>query len=192
MSNTISLKPAHVGVFVLALTMLVFTVIFSVNSVSAKDKTPADLNDLEIAHVAYTADSIDIRYAHLALAKSKNPVIHEFAKTMIRDHEAVNTQALALLEKLGAEAQDNFLSQQLNTQADGLVEKMSGLSGSEFDKFYAENELGYHQAVNGLVEGTFIPNIQNAEVKALFEQALQIFKAHEKHAEKMVASLNGK
>ena len=102
------------------------------------------------------------------------------------------SDALALLEKLGAEAQDNFLSQQLNTQADGLVEKMSGLSGNDFDKFYAENELGYHQAVNGLVEGTFIPNLQNAEVKALFEQALQIFKAHEKHAEKMVASLSGK
>ena len=28
----------------------------------------ADLNDLEMAHVAYTADNIDIRYAHLALS----------------------------------------------------------------------------------------------------------------------------
>ncbi|HSG30856.1 MAG TPA: DUF4142 domain-containing protein [Thermodesulfobacteriota bacterium] len=188
MSNIRYLNSAAAGIFVIAVALMVF----AAANLSAKDKTPADLNDLEIAHVAYTADSIDIRYAHLALAKSKNPVIHEFAKTMIRDHEAVNAQALALLEKLGAEAQDNFLSQQLNTQADGLVEKMSGLSGNDFDKFYAENELGYHQAVNGLVGGTFIPNIQNAEVKALFEQALQIFKAHEKHAEKMVASLNGK
>ena len=30
-------------------------------------------SDLEIAHVAYTADNADIRYAHLALAKSKLP-----------------------------------------------------------------------------------------------------------------------
>ena len=36
---------------------------------------PADLNDLQIAHVAYTADNIDIRYAHLALAISSNPAI---------------------------------------------------------------------------------------------------------------------
>ena len=57
----------------------------------------AELSDLEIAHVAYTADNIDIRYAHLALAISDNPEIHKFAKTMIRDHEAVNEQALALL-----------------------------------------------------------------------------------------------
>ena len=62
--------------------------------------SPAELNDLEIAHVAYTADNADIRYAHLALAISKNPKIHEFARTMIRDHSAVNEQALALVAKL--------------------------------------------------------------------------------------------
>ena len=58
-------------------------------------QSPADLNDLEIAHVAYTADNIDIRYAHLALAKSQNPKVQDFARTMIRDHSAVNEQALA-------------------------------------------------------------------------------------------------
>jgi putative membrane protein len=31
-------------------------------------ESPAGLNDLQIGHVAYTADNIDIRYAHLALA----------------------------------------------------------------------------------------------------------------------------
>ena len=156
---------------------------------AALAKSPADLNDLEIAHVAYTADSIDIRYAHLALAISTNPAIHQFAKTMIRDHTAVNEQALALLKKLNVAPQDNFLSQQLNTGADQLVNEMRQLSGDAFDRRYAANELGYHKAVNGLVGGTFIPNLQNAEVKALFVKALKIFKAHEKHAEKMVAAL---
>ena len=152
-------------------------------------KTPADLNDLEIAHVAYTADNIDIRYAHLALAISNNPKIHEFAKSMIRDHEAVNEQALALLKKLKVSPQDNFLSKQLTTQSDQIVSEMSKLSGAEFDARYAKNELGYHKAVNGLVEGSFIPNIENAEVKALFKKGLTIFKMHEQHAEKVVASL---
>ncbi len=158
-------------------------------SIGAHAESPADLNDLEIAHVAYTADSIDIRYAHLALAISKNPAVHEFAQTMIRDHSAVNDKALALLLKLNASAQDNFLSRQLNGQSDQLVQEMSRLSGAAFDRRYAENELGYHQVVNGLVEGIFIPNIQNPEVKALFEEAIVIFKAHERHAEKMVASI---
>ncbi len=156
---------------------------------AALAKSPAELNDLEIAHVAYTADSIDIRYAHLALAISKNPAVHRFAETMIRDHTAVNEQALALVQRLNVTPQDNFLSQQLNANADQLVDEMRQLSGEEFDRRYAANELAYHRAVNGLVEHTFIPNIENPEVKALFVKALKIFKAHEKHAEKMVAAL---
>ncbi|NKB64171.1 MAG: DUF4142 domain-containing protein [Gammaproteobacteria bacterium] len=155
----------------------------------ADSNKPEDLNDLEIAHVAYTADNIDIRYAHLALAISENPDIHAFANTMIRDHNAVNEQALALLEKLEVAPADNFLSQQLTSGSIELVNEMKQLSGDSFDKRYAENELAYHRAVNNLVENAFIPNIENAEVKALFEQGLAIFKMHEKHAEKMVAAL---
>ena len=163
--------------------------LLSIVSVTAQAESPADLNDLEIAHVAYTADLIDIRYAHLALAISTNPSVHEFAQTMIRDHSAVNDQALALVTRLNVAPQDNFLSQKLNRQAEQLVREMSKLSSADFDRRYAQNELGYHQAVNGLLEDTFIPNIQNPDVKALFEKAIVIFKAHEKHAEKMVASL---
>jgi len=88
----------------------------------AAAQTPAELNDLEIAHVAYIADNIDIQYAHLALALSTNPDIHQFARTMIRDHEAVNEQALALLAKLGVEAQDNFLSQKLIEDSKIIIE----------------------------------------------------------------------
>ena len=161
--------------------MLIFT--------PAQANDVAALSDVEIAHVAYTADNLDIRYAHLALAKSKNPEIHRFAKTMIRDHEAVNEQALALLKKLGAEAKDNFLSQKLNQDGEAIIARFSALSGAEFDRAYAENELAYHKAVNALVGDVFIPNIENAEVKALFEEGLKIFKAHEAHAEMMVKAL---
>ncbi len=157
----------------------------------AEENDPAALNDLEIAHVAYVADNIDIRYAHLALAISDNEAVREFANTMIRDHEAVNEQALALLAKLEVQPQDNFLSQNLQAGSEELINEMSQLRGAAFDMRYAENELGYHQAVNNLVENAFIPNIENAEVKALFEAGLEIFKVHEGHAEAMVASLAG-
>lgn len=170
-------------------TAIVSLALAAMLTISARADSPAELNDLEIAHVAYTADSIDIRYAHLALAISKNPTIHEFAQTMIRDHSAVNDKALALVTKLNVAPQDNYLSRQLNKQADDLVAELSQLHGDAFDRRYAQNELRYHRAVNGLVENAFIPNIENPEVKALFEEALIIFKAHEKHAEMMVQSL---
>lgn len=152
-------------------------------------QSPAELNDLEIAHVAYVADNIDIRYAHLALALSENPEVRDFARTMIRDHESVNQQALALLKKLDASPQDNFLSQSLLENAGTVVDELSGLRGTAFDQRYAENELAYHQAVNNLVGNAFLPNIENPEVKALFEAGYEIFKAHEQHAASMVKQL---
>ena len=60
------------------------------------------MNDLEIAHTAYTAGNLDIRYAHLALAISENDAVREFANTMIRDHSAVNDGAVALMFFAGA------------------------------------------------------------------------------------------
>ena len=172
-------------------TLIAITGIALMASVTgAQAEDPAKLNDLQIAHVAYTADNIDIRYAHLALAISTNPKIHAFARIMIRDHEAVNAQALALLKKLGANPQDNFLSKQLTANSHKLVDTMSKLRGKAFDKFYAKNELGYHKAVNNLLANAFIPNIENNEVKSLFKAGLKIFKVHEGHAEMMVKGLN--
>jgi putative membrane protein len=153
---------------------------------SAVAQDPAKLNDLEIAHAAYVAGNIDIRNAHLALALSDDPKVREFAELMIRDHEAVNQQALALLDKLKAKPQDNEFSQALLKGAHETWAKMAKLSGHEFDKSYAGNELSYHQTVNHVVGDAFIPNVENAELKTLLGSALDVFKAHEKHAAEMV------
>ena len=164
-------------------------IVLAMTGVQASAQDVANMSDLEYAHIAYTADTIDIRYAYLALALSTNPDIHEFANTMIRDHTAVNEAALGLLDKLGASAQDNVVSQTLNANAEEIIDGFVKLRGAEFDAAYAANELAYHQAVNDLVENTMIPNIDNDEVRALFKQGLEIFKAHEHHAEMMVKAL---
>ncbi len=159
------------------------------NKTVAQSPDPASLNDLEIAHAAYVAGNIDIRNAHLALALSDNADVREFAELMLRDHQAVNEAALALLEKLKAQPQDNGFSQALLTGSDAKIKEMAALSGPAFDKAYAANELAYHQTVNGVVSGAFIPNVETAELKDLLGQALATFQAHEEHARQMVAKL---
>ena len=46
--------------------------------------------DPQIAHIAYTADQLDIEAAKQALQKSKNPQVIAFANQMVGDHTAVN------------------------------------------------------------------------------------------------------
>lgn len=156
---------------------------------AAQAQDAAKLNDLEIAHVVLVADDIDIRYAHLALAISKNPEVRNFAETMIRDHTAVQEQAGALAKKLNLTPKENGVSAELLKNSEGLVAEMRALDGAAFDKRYADNELAYHMFVNGAVETIFIPNAQNAELKALLQAGLEIFKVHQGHAEAMVKAV---
>lgn len=147
------------------------------------------MNDLEIAHTAYTAGGIDIRYAHLALAVSEDDAVREFARTMIRDHLAVNEAAGTLVAELNVTPQDNALSRALIEGASAKRAELTALTGAAFDCAYATNELGYHRLVNKTVAETFIPAVTVAPLKALLEDALATFRAHEAHAEHMVAEL---
>jgi putative membrane protein len=150
----------------------------------------AMMNDLEIAHTAYTAGSLDIRYAHLALAISEDENVRNFAATMIRDHTGVNDAAVALIQELGVTPQDNGLSQALVQGASDKRDELAGLRGKAFDCAYAQNELGYHQVVNQTVENNFIPAVTVPQLEELLSEALVKFKVHEGHAEMMVANLN--
>nr|WP_244670030.1 DUF4142 domain-containing protein [Kaistia sp. 32K] len=142
--------------------------------------------DPEIAHIVYTADTIDIKAAEHAVKTSKNKAVLEFAKDMIRDHEAVNKQALALAAKLKVTPKDNATSQALTKQADATAKHLATLKGAAFDKAYADNEVAYHHAVNTALETTLIPAAQNAQLKDLLTTGLKIFQGHEEHA-RMVA-----
>jgi putative membrane protein len=124
--------------------------------------------DPQIAHIAYTAGVIDIEAAKLAIAKSKNKDVVDFANGMVRDHEAVNVQALDLVKKLNVQPEDNATSKTLTKAAADERAKLEKLNGSAFDKAYIDNEIAYHKQVNGALETLLIPSAQNAELKSLF------------------------
>jgi putative membrane protein len=145
--------------------------------------------DPQIAHIAYTAGVIDIKAAEQALQKSQNKEVRAFAEDMVRDHKAVNEQALALVKKLNVTPQDNDTSKALTKQADEELAKLGKLQGAAFDRAYAQNEVKYHQTVNGALEKTLIPSATNPELKSLLSTGLKIFQGHEKHAEQVVAGL---
>ena len=149
----------------------------------------ATLTDPQIAHIAYTAGAIDIKAAQLALKTSKNADVIAFANNMVADHQAVNDQALALVKKLGVTPEDNDTSKALVKEADDEQAKLATLTGAEFDKAYAANELAYHKTVNGALEQTLIPATSNAELKALLTTGLKIFQGHQEHAAMLVAML---
>ncbi len=147
------------------------------------------ITDPQIAHVAYTAGQIDVDAARQALERSRNPQVRAFAETMLRDHEAVNRQALALVQRLRVTPEANPTSATLVEGATQAGQRLSALEGAAFDRAYVENEVAYHQAVNTALRTTLIPAAHNAELKSLLEAGLALFTAHQHHAEQLAREL---
>ena len=145
--------------------------------------------DPQIAHIAYTAGVIDIEAAKRAISKSKNKDVVDFAESMVRDHEAVNVQALDLVKKLNVTPEDNDTSKALTQAAADERAKLEKLDGADFDKAYVANEVAYHAQVNSALETLLIPSTENAELKSLLETGLKLFQGHQQHAEHVAAEL---
>lgn len=145
--------------------------------------------DPQIAHIAYTAGVLDVEAAKQALAKTRTPAVVDFAKGMVRDHEAVNEKALALVKKLKVTPEDNATSKALAKAAADKRAQLDKLSGAAFDKAYVDNEVAYHKTVNGALKDQLIPSAANAELKGLLQTGLKIFEGHEQHAEHVAAGL---
>ena len=90
--------------------------------------------DPQIAHIAYTAGVIDIAAAKQAMTKASHKDVKAFAADMLRDHEAVNKQALDLVKKLKVTPEDNDTSKALSKQAADKHAELEKLKGAEFDK----------------------------------------------------------
>jgi len=147
-------------------------------------------NDAQIAHIAYTAGQIDVAAGRQALQRSHNRQVRAFAQTMVRDHEAVNRQAVALVTRLHVTPAANPTSAALSSAATATLRRLGTLRGAAFDRAYVDNEVAYHRTVNGALRDTLIPSAQNAELKSLLQSGLALFTEHQTHAEMLARQLH--
>jgi putative membrane protein len=148
-------------------------------------------SDPQIVQIVQTANQIDITQARLALKKSSNSQVKDFANQMISDHQALMNSVADLAKKLNVIPQESDTSKQLKQQADDESKKLRGLTGSDFDKEYAAHEIAYHQAVIDAASKVLIPNAKNAELKSALEGAAPLLQGHKEHAQHLQEALQG-
>src|SRR5712671_5122839 len=124
--------------------MLAIAVLLALTSAQQAQSPAPDLSDPEVAHVAVTANSIDIDMAKLAQTHTTKAAVRQFAATMITDHTAV--------------------SQFLQTGATQARTSLEPLHGAAFDRAYMDREVAYHQAVLDAIDKLLIPTTENAEL----------------------------
>jgi putative membrane protein len=182
---------ARAGALVLSIAITAALHAQATGSAPAQAATP-NLTDPQVAHVAVTADNIDIDLAKFARSRSHNAAVRQFAATMIRDHTAVNRQATALAKKLGVTPQDNPVSQSLQDGAKQARANLDSLHGAAFDRAYIDREVAYHQAVLDALDKLLIPTTQNAELKQLLQNVRPTIATHLEHAKSIQTRLQAR
>ena len=153
------------------------------NAYSNKTQQPEIVSDANIAAIVVGANNIDISAGKIALQRSQNTLVTNFAERMITDHTAVLDSAVALVTKLGVTPVNNELVATLAEQSSNHEANLRSLSGNSFDKSYIGHEVAYHEAVIGVIENQLIPAAQNEELKALLVSVLPAFRAHLAHCQ---------
>jgi len=173
----------------LTASLLGFTLVVSAcRTPGAETPTPV-LTDANIAAVVVQANTADILYAELALAKSQTPAVREFATMTKRDHESVNEAAAALVTRLGLTPVDNALSFDLRDDADTKRLTLRDFEGFAFDSAYAANEIAYHTTLLAAMDSALIPSARNAELRDLLIAVRPAVAAHLAHAQTLSALL---
>lgn len=171
------------------LALVLATAMQSQNPASAP--AAPNLTDPEVAHVAVTANAVDVELAKFAQTRTRTPSVRQFAQTMITDHSAVNAQATALAGKLGVTPADNAVSQSLQSGAAEARKGLEPLQGAAFDRAYMDREVGYHQAVLDAIDKVLLPTTENAELKKLLGDVRPAIVAHLDHAKQIRSQFGG-
>src|SRR3546814_8105677 len=107
---------------------------------------------------------------------SPHAAVRAFAETMVRDHDAVNKQALALVQRPNVKPEANPTSTALADQAAATRGRLAKLTGAAFDRAYVDNEIAFHRTVDTALRDTLIPGAHIADLKSLLESGLALFK----------------
>jgi putative membrane protein len=149
----------------------------------------AQLSDPQIADIALAAHNIDIARGKLALSKTKNDEVKQFAQQMIDDHGAGVKEAVALATRLGVKPEKNDTSKSLEEGAKKATARLKKESAAKFDRDYIDTEVQYHQAVIDAVKNALIPNAQNKDLKQLLTDTVPTLEGHLKHAQNVQQQL---
>jgi putative membrane protein len=120
-------------------------VLIFANGAVAKDRHKGSANRLTGAPFASTAAQSNIaemRMADLAQTKTTSPQVKNLAQHLATDHAKANEQLKEVAAKMNLTLPDK-----MNAEDQAEYNRLSNMSGSEFDKAYTRAQVKDHKAV---------------------------------------------
>lgn len=133
---------------------------------------PAAMMDKAFVHEALQGGMAEVQLGQLALEKSSNPDVKQFAQKMVSDHTKLGDEMNQVAQQLGVKPPDKLSSKDKSTMA-----KLQALNGDAFDKAYIKDMVKDHQQDEKEFKQAGL-NTSNPALKDVISQGAQIIGQH--------------
>ncbi|HEX6938486.1 MAG TPA: DUF4142 domain-containing protein [Longimicrobiales bacterium] len=147
------------------------------------------LDDAEIRSITMAANNSEIQEGRLALQKSRNDAVRQFAQRMITDHTALNQRIAADMNRAHRPAARGPLPHQLMTNSQRTMQTLQQLEGMQFDRTYIQNQVAVHQWLLNTLDNALIPSAHDNRLEDDLKDARETVAAHLQHARQIQSSL---
>jgi putative membrane protein len=148
---------------------------------SEQRSTNVSTADRQFATKAAQSDMTEIKTSQLALRKSKNPQVLSYAREMIQAHTDSTNKLKPIVARLNL-----TMPKTLGSENQALVNRLSRLSGTQFDREYTTGQAQGHAKTQAAFE-TELQQGQNSDLKAFANEILPVVTMHLEMVQKMTA-----
>lgn len=148
---------------------------------SGNRRTSLNAYDRQFIVKAAQSDMTEIQTSQLALKRSQNQQVRQYAQEMIQQHNQSSNKLKPLAAQKGV-----TLPKTLGAENQALLTQLTKLSGTQFDKAYMSGQAKAHAKTQATYQNE-LKQGQDTDVKAFAGQVLPIVAAHLRMAQSMVA-----
>jgi putative membrane protein len=136
----------------------------------------------KFVHTAAVANTFEIQSSQIALQKTTNEQVKDFADLMIKDHTRIGGELESIAQK-----QNLQLPKGLDSKSQSSLKRLQSESGTRFGRTYAWMMLKGHQQAVKLFQ-SYAQNGDDQQLKEWAQQTLPTLQEHLRHAEAMERS----
>jgi len=142
-----------------------------------------DRDTQEFFEKAAVGGIAEVQQGKLAAEKASSPEVKQFGQRMVDDHGKANEELMELASKHGV-----TLPADLDSKHKKTVDKLSKLSGAEFDRAYMDEMVRDHKEDVKLFEKQAQKG-KNADVQQFAEKTLPTLQEHLQEAQQIQSTL---
>lgn len=144
----------------------------AVTDMTAREVT-REFSDANVAAVLSEINSMEIESSRLALERSQNANVRQYAQRMIREHTALQQAQNQMLEARGMMPEHNALSLTMTRNLEPTMAQLRQLSGPEFDRAYIALQKSAHRQALTTIDTTLVPSTRDPGLRQFVVQQVR-------------------